>query len=771
MNRDFKILLAFLAVISGLSSCSVYKYVPQGEYLLDKVDVTTSDKTVSDVSSYRNYSYQTPNSKWFGLFRLPLRIYSLSKPSAPDKGITHLLRKVGEEPVVNDPLLTEAARVEMKRALMNEGYLNADVDVSTVRSRKPKVSVTYSLNPGKLFIVDSIRVSVFDSDIEKLLEENSASSLLKSGMRLDASVLNAERNRIVNIMHNNGYYRFNKDFISYVADTARGSDRVGLRMVVAADGVDSDGNLRKHRQYTISDIDYILTDNTGALQSSGGFCIDQSDGFRLLHTDCDGKPALRPAVVSNHSFLRKGMEYNYDSISKTYSSLMRLGVLNYSNIRCDTIPGTDDELKANVYLFKLPKHSFSFEMEGTNTAGDLGAAASVAFSDRNLFRGSEQLTVKVRGAYESISNLPGYTGDTYLEYGLEANLDFPEFLVPFMTQELQRRSQATSRFSVKVNTQRRPEFRKTIFSAGWSYDWTDTWRKHRVDVLDLNYLVVPWISDHFKSEYLDPITSKRSILKYNYEDLLITKLGYTFYYSNARLGSTVPFQYSVRLGLETSGNMLNLLSEPLGLEQNGNGQYKFMGIAFAQYVKHDFAFTANWRMDAINNLVFHMEWGVAVPYGNSTSLPFEKRYFSGGANSVRGWAVRELGPGTLQGDDRTIDYIKQSGDIKLGASLEYRSKLFWKLNGAVFIDAGNIWTVREYAEQPGGLFEFNSFYRQIAASYGLGLRLDLGFLVLRLDGGMKAYNPSGTSLFRRLPLVHPSFDRDFAFHLAVGYPF
>ena len=423
-------------------------------------------------------------------------------------------------------------------------------------------------------------------------------------------------------------------------------------------------------------------------------------------------------------------------------------------------------------MVSLPKHSFSFEVEGTNTAGDLGAAASMSFTDRNLFRGSEQLTVKLRGAYESISNLPGYSGDTYIEYGLETNLDFPEFLAPFMSQELQRRSQATSRFSLKINAQRRPEFQKTIFSTGWSYMWGDAWQKsHQLDVVDLNYLVVPWISDHFRSEYLNQITSARSILKYNYEDLLITKLGYTFYYSSSRINAVDPFRFSVRVGVETSGNMLSLLSEPLGFEKNDNNQYKVFGVAFAQYAKHDFSFTANWRLDRTNNLVAHLEWGVAVPYGNSTSLPFEKRYFSGGANSVRGWSVRELGPGTYHGDDKVIDYIKQSGDIKLGASVEYRSKLFWKVNGAAFVDAGNIWTIRDYVEQPGGVFGFDTFYKQIAVSYGLGLRFDFGVLVLRLDGGMKAYNPSGTTFYKRLPLVHPSMNRDFAFHLAVGYPF
>lgn len=656
---------------------------------------------------------------------------------------------------------------------MNSGYLNAQVSYSSHNKRRPKTTVRYELNPGKLFVVDSVRITVQDSAISRIINDHMDQTLLVPGINLDADILNDERIRIVDLVRKYGYFRFNRDFVSFVADTAKGSDKVGLRMIVAAESVDDDGTVHPHRQFTISSLDYVLSDKNGNFPNDlSASSNDSYNGLRLTYPGTDRKPMLRPKIIDIHSFLREGMVYNTDSVSQTYSSLSRLGILRYSNIRLEEIPGSDNKLRGNVLLMSLPKHSFSFEVEGTNTAGDLGAAASVSFTDRNLFRGSEQLTVKVRGAYESISNLPGYTGDTYLEYGLEANLDFPEFLVPFMTQDMQRRSQATSRLSAKINTQQRPEFQKTIFSAGWSYKWGDTWQKtHQFDVLDLNYLVVPWISDHFRSEYLDQITSARSILKYNYEDLLITKIGYTFYYSNARINSVAPFQYSVRVGLETSGNMLNLLADPIGLDKNESGQSMVLGVAFAQYTKNDFSFTANWRLDRMNNLVAHLEWGIAVPYGNSTSLPFEKRYFAGGANSVRGWAVRELGPGTYKGDDRTIDYIKQSGDIKLGASLEYRSKLFWKVNGAAFIDAGNIWTIREYTEQPGGLFGFDTFYKQIAVSYGLGLRFDFGFLVLRLDGGMKAYNPAESSMYRRLPLVHPDFSRDFAFHLAVGYPF
>lgn len=761
MNRNTVKAIASLALVLGLASCSVYKYVPEGKSLLSKVDVVSADKSVQNVSGFRSLSHQSPNSRWFGIFRLPLRVYSFTGT------------RYGEAPVIYDPLMAEASCADMRRSLVNSGYLNAQVSASAKNSRRSKAKITYSLEPGKMFVVDTVRITVQDSIIERIINDNIKQSLLVPGMNLDAGVLNDERNRIVDLVHRYGYFRFNRDYISFVADTARGSDKVGIRMIVEAESVDDDGTIHPHRQFTIAAVDYYLSDKSGNIPGSTiGAKVDSSDVIRLMYPAFESKPALRSKTIDSHSFLRAGMMYNSDLKSKTSSSLSRLGILRYSNIQFNELPGSDNLLRADVLLIRQPKHSFTFEIEGTNTAGDLGAAASMSFTDRNLFGGSEQLTIKLRGAYESISDLPGYSGDTYLEYGMEANLDFPEFLVPFMTQELQRRSQATSRFSAKVNAQRRPEFQKTIFSAGWSYMWSNSWQKsHKLDVLDLNYLLVPWISDHFRAEYLDSVTSARSILKYNYEDLLITKLGYTFYYSNARVNSTAPFQYSVRIGVETSGNMFNLLSEPLGFEQNESGQYKVLGVAFAQYVKHDFAFTANWRLDRVNNLVAHLEWGVAVPYGNSTSLPFEKRYFAGGANSVRGWAVRELGPGTYSGKDRIIDYIKQSGDIKLGASVEYRSKLFWKLNGAAFIDAGNIWTIREYAEQPGGAFSIDSFYKQIAVSYGLGLRLDFGFLVLRFDGGMKAYNPSGSTAYRRLPLIHPDMDRDFSFHLAVGYPF
>ena len=177
-----------------------------------------------------------------------------------------------------------------------------------------------------------------------------------------------------------------------------------------------------------------------------------------------------------------------------------------------------------------------------------------------------------------------------------------------------------------------------------------------------------------------------------------------------------------------------------------------LGIPYAQYLKGEFDFAKNIRIDHRNSFAFHVGLGIAVPYGNAKTIPFEKQYFSGGANSVRGWAVRDLGPGSFSGNGNLLD---QSGDIKLDASIEYRSKLFWKFQGAVFVDAGNIWTIRNYANQPGGVFKFDKFYKQIAVAYGLGLRLDLDFFILRFDGGMKAVNPAFETKKEHFPIIHP----------------
>ena len=281
---------------------------------------------------------------------------------------------------------------------------------------------------------------------------------------------------------------------------------------------------------------------------------------------------------------------------------------------------------------------------------------------------------------------------------------------------------------------------------------------------------MPSIDQTFKEDYLEK--DENYILKYNYEDRFIVRTGYSYIYNSAGRAfmnnSSIGNSYTIRLNFESAGSLLYAVAKLGGMKKNASGEYTLLNIPFAQYLKGDFDFAKNLVIDNRNSLAFHFGAGIAIPYGNATMLPFEKRYFSGGANSVRGWSVRDLGPGSFPGDN---NFMNQSGDIKLDASIEYRTRLFWKFRGALFVDAGNIWTIRDYKDQPGGQFKFGKFYKQIAVAYGLGLRLDLDFFVLRFDGGMKAINPTYEKKKDRYPIIHPKFSRDFAFHFAVGYPF
>ncbi|MBR7042818.1 MAG: BamA/TamA family outer membrane protein, partial [Prevotella sp.] len=229
--------------------------------------------------------------------------------------------------------------------------------------------------------------------------------------------------------------------------------------------------------------------------------------------------------------------------------------------------------------------------------------------------------------------------------------------------------------------------------------------------------------------------------------------------------------HAFRANVGTAGNLLSAIAYTAGLHKNAQNQYTLFNIAFAQYAKFDFDYTHLWQLDAHNQLVAHADFGIAWPYGNSTVLPFEKRYFAGGANSVRGWSVRGLGPGSFRGTDGRIDFINQTGDMKFDFNLEYRTKLFWKFHGAAFIDAGNIWTLRNYADQPGGQFKLDEFYKQIAVAYGLGIRLNFDYFVLRFDMGMKAINPAYEDSREHYAFLHPRLSRDFSFHFAVGLPF
>lgn len=759
----------FLMLLLGLSACSVSKFIPEGHYLLDAVKIESDNKEVKP-SEMRAYVRQTSNAKWFSLVKIPMYIYSAAGRDST-KWINRLLYRMGDAPRIYDPELTEETREQMEQAVRNMGYMGAQVGAVEVRKGN-RLKVHYVIRAGEPYTVGSVAYDIDDYRIAEYLRADSVHRMLAPGMRFDVNVLDQERQRITQYLQNRGYFRFNKDFITYQADTTLYSKQVGLTLKLAPYRRKKEDTPAPHKQYHIRDVNFIFDSDFSDLSTTGLAGLDsvRSGGVNFYYKD---KLYLRPRVITDYNRLQTGDLYRLRNVQSTYNALGRLNILKYSNIRFEEDAKSDSAcLDAFVTLSRNKNKSVAFEIEGTNSAGDLGAAASVSYMHRNLFKGSETFSIKIRGAYEAITGLEGYANSNYMEYAVEAGLNFPEFMFPFLSSDFKRRIRATSEVTVKYNWQIRPEFERTVASAAWSYKWSKRRASHRFDVFDLNYIYMPYRSETFRS-YLDEMDQRNPLLRYSYEDLFIVRMGYTYTYNSSGAASMKTAQrnsYSIRFNIEESGNLLYAFSKIVNRHPKNGEAFQMGNIDFAQYVKMDIDYAKNFMIDYRNSLVFHVGVGVAVPYGNSKSLPFEKLYFSGGANSVRGWSVRSLGPGGYRGDANSLDYVNHTGDIKLDLNLEYRTHLFWKLNGAAFIDAGNVWTIRIRDMQPEGQFKFDRFYKQLAVAYGLGIRFDLDFLILRFDGGMKAVNPMYTGK-DRYPIVSPDFKRDFTFHFAVGYPF
>lgn len=740
------IVMTILVVIA----CSSDKFVPDGQYLLDKVELRSDRKDVNS-SLLMQYVRQKGNSRWFSLFKIPLGTYAMAGEDTT-KWINRTLRRMGEEPVLYDSVQAHLSSEDLTVAMQNMGYMNATVDVEK-KVKGKKLTLNYLLHPGNPYIIDRFNYEIEDSVIERVL----APYLKKDTGRphqFTVTSLDDERKKLTHILNDSGFYRFHKDFIYYTADSTQGRQHVNVTLHLMKYVENSDAKPTLHPRYVINNVNFIPGDSTG------------------FH--------LRKGVLEDNTLIEKGKYFSATDLQKTYNNFSRLGAVRYTNINFREVPRYDSlvigktftyttssthYLDADIQVSNNKPNTISFQPEGTNTAGDLGAAAVLSYQNRNLFRGSEHLSLEFRAAFEAIKGLEGYKNSDYEEYSVQAHLQFPRFLAPFISKNFKRKSSATSEVSVGWNLQNRPEFHRRVFSSAWKYHWLDPVHHltYDFDLLNLSYVYMPWISETFKHDYLDNATTRNAILRYNYQDLFILRTGFGVNYSGAN--------QAFRARMELAGNLLNGLSGVFNFKKNSEGKRTLFNIAYAQYAKFDFDYTKILRFDERNSLALHGGLGIAIPYGNSTVLPFEKRYFSGGANSVRGWSVRELGPGKFKGVDGRIDFINQTGDMKLDLNAEYRTHLFWKLDAAVFIDAGNIWTLRDYADQPGGQFSFKSFYNQIAVAYGLGLRLNFDYFILRFDGGMKAINPAYTSTEEHYALWHPNLKRDFTFHFAVGLPF
>ncbi len=732
-------------ILVGMTACSYTKTVPDGQYLLNDTRIKVKDTKNVNTDDLKGYLRQTENTEVFGFWKMQLNLYNWAGTDT-SKWINRTLHRMGEAPEIYNDNLTKLSMQNLQQAMANKGYLNAVVDTTIQYKKNPKLlNLTYQITAKQPYL---LRNYTMDLPNEDLLEAAKArTSKIERGMLFDANMLEEERQRITNRMRRNGYYLFEKDYLQFIADSAWLSHEVDVHMKLQ-DFITENDFIREQlfTKFTITHV-FFHTEYDKTVFTEAD--VDTTWIGHYMFTQA-GEPILRNKTLIRACKLIPGMLYDERIVEETYAALNELGPIKYVNISFKQL--TEDELACEIVLSRDKIHSVTAEVEGTYSAGDWGVAAGVGYVNRNIFRGGEQWSINGRCSYEWRQN-----GSRGIEAKGETALRFPNSL----------------EVNVAVNYQQRPdEFTRVIASAGMRYGMMSRNRrwKHYFTPLDISYVYLPSISQEFADKFL----RDDNILKYSYEDHFIVGWSYTGSYSNKRANQPLRDYVNLQYQVETAGNVLYGLSHLFNQEKT-DGVYKIFNIQYAQYAKADAQVTYHQHLGRSHSLVWHLGAGVAVPFGNASVIPFEKRYYAGGANSVRGWTIRSLGPGAYQGTGSRIDYNNQSGDIKLDLNLEYRAKVFKMLELAAFTDAGNVWTIRDYESQKYGKFS-KDFYKQLAWSYGVGIRLDLSFLVLRLDLGVKLYDPqylystTPEKVWRTVPNGLKWKD-DMTLHFAIGYPF
>lgn len=776
VDRAWAGIVMILMIMTLLtSSCSSTKHVPQGKMLLDNVKINIADPHPEVKSSQlSNYLRQNANHRVLGGLKLQLAFYNLSGRDST-KWINRWLQRVGTPPVIYDSTLTMASAEQLHTALSNKGFINNAVtyrvDADTV---KCKVRVNYDVTLGEPYYIRSITYDIPDAELNRIIMADSSHFSVRAGNLLDYTRLDEWRQEITEHLRNEGYYAFNKEYITFMADTAAGSKAVDLTLNTRNPyHNDRLPFYTEHEPFYIRDVVYVTNYDPMTMRDNlwGIDTVVINGGVKVIE---DEERYLRPSVIDECNYIEPGSRYNAEAITRTYRALGRLNIIKQINIDVRPVGEVDGLLMVDAYVFLQPDKSqtVSASLEGTNSEGDLGFGVGLDYRHRNLFKGSEVFSAKGKVSYESLSgNLSGLINNNYSEYSTELDLTFPKFMAPFLSRSFKRKIQASTIFTLNFDYQARPEYNRVIAGGGWRYQWTERSRRlaHTLTLVDLSVISVPKMSQQF----LDRITNP--LLLESYRDHLIMRMGYNFYRTNKaemsvrQMGMFQRNVFTIRANAETAGNLLYGLSHLTRQKTDDDGTYRALGIRYSQYVKADADFALTHYFDRRQSIAFHVGAGIALPYGNSDVLPFEKRFYSGGANSVRGWGVRTLGPGSYNSIDSVSNFFSQCGDIRFDLNLEYRAKLFWVVELGLFIDAGNIWTIKEYDDQQGGVFKFNKFYEQIAASYGAGIRLDFKYFLVRVDMGMKAHNPASGQ--EHWPLFHPRFKRDSEFHFSVGYPF
>lgn len=804
MKRKYYILLFMVAILLCFTACSPNKHLSKDGYLLSKNKIYIDNKNFGiDNNNVVNYIKQDPNHKVLGM-KMGMYIYSVTRPiedTACNFFEKYLFRKVGEKPVELSKKHTNTSIKNIKTYLNSTGCFSAKVTdtLSKVRRwfapwsyyKKRRVE-NYIIEIPYRAKIDTFYLSTEDEKLYEVIFPLIKKVQIKRGDWYDESILSQIRSNVASVMQEKGYFAFNTSYINFEIDTTQGTDMTKIKMLVK-NPMDNEGSTTTHKLYKISNIyiepnyipstsaDYLPIIDTVKEYSRLQRKMPLVPTYFIINTE---KPIIRHKTLQRCVLVQKNQLYS-PSISKNmYSAFLQLKNFKYVDISYEPIPPFDSDtinLLNNIRLTMLQPISLSSSFELNYSANNdnninygnssnFGMEGNLSFNNRNLFHGAEVFTVKLKLAAEINSKIflgehdvKGWEIFNAFESGIDFGLELPRFVAPFSTKFYSMRFHPHTSIKAGYDLQRRSYYNRSIFNATFGYSWNSTEKKFLSFIpLDINYVNMN-ITDN---DYQALINSMGRRIRYQMSDHFVMAMRYSYLYNGQVVNNKRNFNY-FSFNIETAGNVLDAYSTIFNQSKDENGSYTIFNIPFSQYIRTDFTFIHYNYLTQKSSLVYKVYGGIGIPYGNAEALPYEKSFVAGGTNSLRGWQLRELGPGHSKPEGE-MKYDR-AGDIAFGMSIEYRFPLLDPfLEGASFIDAGNIWTLNNVSGMEGGKIS-KDFYKEIASDIGLGLRINAKVLILRVDFALKVWDPS-KDLKERFVLDDSKF-KDIAVQFGVGYPF
>ena len=770
-----------MLIASMFSGCAVRKYLGDDEILINKYKITLSEKTPDiDNSVLRTFLKPVPNKKILGV-RPQLGIY-FKHYSREKKFSKWMIKNFSEPPVFYTEYDAEKVSLRMKQYLNNIGFFNSEVQYTTDFGNKT-VKLHYLVIPAIPYRISKLTYEIPDSLLKKFVFSKLEKSLIKEGDIYNAYTFDDERDRITDELRDVGYYYFNRNYIQYIVDSSFNDHK--MTIVLKINNVKTfESSDRKefaennHHRYFINRIDIIenfkpaVDFGYDTLKHSIRFWPDTTNyPYSFLYHD---RMKIKAKAFNSSIKIKPGEPYSASDLQNTYRRLFNYRIIRTATVSFDTTnagnsPDSEKKyLNSRVQIQHANLNTFSAEMEGTNSSGDLGIRGNLVWLNKNIFGKADVLRIRLKGGFEAqtISSVEGGNSSSGIfntfEAGIDGTLFFPRFLSPIRFERFNQRYAPQTNLSFGYSFQNRPYYSRNIFNVDIGYTWNQNPRiKHILTPINLNYVNVNRTPEF--DSIIEQEQNKRLIEQYS--DHMVFGLKYSIIFNNQNLTAHRHFDY-LRVNFESSGNLLYGLDNLFNSNKSDLGFYQFLGVRYAQFLRLNFDYRHYYFLrEKTSSIVFRIIMGVAIPYGNSNEVPYEKGYYGGGANDMRGWEYRMLGPGGYSGG---TDY-ERIGDIQMETNVEYRFTIYKFFKGALFADVGNIWTYNnDTVTFIDGQFKFDTFYQQLAVDAGIGFRFDFQFFIFRVDAAIPLRDPALTGDKWRFEYLKFS---DFRLNFGIGYPF